>query len=195
MGSEAKNSAERTVKVPGYHVTPKYDLPFLRARVQNNDERDFDVVLPLASMIDMYSVLVMFLLTNFSATGEAYFVDKHLKLPVAHHARTLESLPLISISKDKVSLDSEVVGINPVVVDLKDMEMPLLENELKKIQKKRDEIKSIKAKDDPMKNGINLQAGENTDVIYIKRVMNVLISNGFQNINFVTRSEEGNDNK
>ena len=184
MTGEVSSSTKRVIRPPGYHIEPKYDLKHFRKKMDESSERDYDVVLPLTSMIDMFSMLVIFLLLNFSATGEAYFVNKDIKLPEALNARPIESMPLISISKTSVSLDSEVVGSNPVIIGLNDRQMPALVASLTKLKA------LIKNQDDaglPVKKGINLQADQNTDVVYIKRVMNILISTGFSSINFAVR--------
>ena len=184
MSSEVKSSTKRLIHPPGYHIEPKYDLKHFRKKMDDSSERDYDVVLPLTSMIDMFSMLVIFLLLNFSATGEAYFVNKDIKLPKADNARPIESMPLISITKTSVSLDSEAVGANPVVIGLADQQMPALVaslNRLKALMKNQEDAGL------PVKKGINLQADENTDVVYIKRVMNILVTAGFSNINFAVR--------
>ena len=182
----SSRNVRKVIEVPGYHIKPQYDLKQWRKKKNAAGDRVFDVVLPLTSMIDMFSMLVIFLLLNFSATGEAYFVNKEITLPKAMNALPIESLPLISITKDSVSLDSEVVGSNPVTINLQDQEMPQLVTSLRRL---RGLIDQQEAAGIPVKKGVNLQADESTDVVYIKRVMNVLITEGFGKINFVTREE------
>ncbi|NQZ00470.1 MAG: biopolymer transporter ExbD [Bdellovibrionales bacterium] len=186
MSEEIQSSIGRVVRIPGNHISPKYDMNYLRQKRDQGGAREFDVVLPLTSMIDMFSMLVIFLLLNFSATGEAFFVNKNITLPSAKNATPIESLPLISITEKQVSLDSEIVGSNPVTIDLKDQEMPALRASLARLKTL---IKNQEEGGIPVKKGINMQADENTDVVYIKRVMNILVSEGFGKINFVTREE------
>lgn len=186
MSGEVNSSGKRLIEVPGYHLAPKYDLKYLRRKMNATGDRDFDVVLPLTSMIDMFSMLVIFLLLNFSATGEAFFINKDITLPSAQNALPIESLPLVSISDTTVSLDSEVVGSNPLTIQLQDQEMPQLSAALKRLKSLIDAQEQAGI---PVKKGINLQADINTDVIYIKRVMNILISEGFGKVNFVTRED------
>lgn len=184
MSSGINTTQKRTVSIPGYHIKPKYDLKHLRKRLNSSEQRDFDVVLPLTSMIDMFSMLVIFLLLNFSATGEAYFINKEIKLPNAQFGQDMESRPLISITEKSVSLDADFVGQNPEVVDINDLEMPMLVRSLRQLKQR---IENQEAAGIKSKKGVNLQADIGIDVIYIKRVMNVLISEGFSNINFVVR--------
>jgi biopolymer transport protein ExbD len=181
-----QGSAKRLITSPGYHIKPKYDPEGFRKKKEAASERDFDVVLPLTSMIDMFSMLVIFLLLNFSATGEAYFVNKNIKLPEASHARKLESLPLISITKKGIYLDTENKEIKNRVVHIDDVAMLPIVQELKRIRAIQDNMKQAGIKP---KTQVNIQADRTTDVKYIKRVMNVLIENGFTGINFAVREK------
>jgi biopolymer transport protein ExbD len=172
------------VTSPGYHIKPKYDLPQFRHRIEKGATAP-DFNLSLTAMIDMFSTLVVFLLLNFSATGEAYFVSKNVVIPEASNARPLESLPLISISKEGVSIDAlGLIANNPGSVSTDDWEMPGLAAALQKIKAEQANLRQ--AGIEP-KAEVNLQADQNVSVLYIKRVMNVLISEGFTGINFAVR--------
>lgn len=177
-------SSKRLVTTPGFHIHPKYDLHALRERLHGGrSEPDFN--LSLTAMIDMFSTLVVFLLLNFSATGEAYFVSKNVVIPEAVNARPLETRPLISIAKEGVSIDAVgLVGQNPGVMTPDDWEMPGLVAALRRI--KGEQANLAQAGVEP-KAEVNIQADQNVSVIYIKRVMNVLISEGFTGINFAVR--------
>ncbi len=174
----------RLILPPGYHVKPKYDLTYLRHRREQHGKRSMDFGLSLTAMIDMFSTLVIFLLLNFSATGEAYFVSKNVVIPTAINARPLETAPLVSITKDSVMLDSHVVGSNPVNVTESDLEMPQLVEGLRKLKALQDNLKEAGIE---QKAQINIQADENTPVVKIKRVMTILIQEGFTGINFAVR--------
>src|SRR5262249_289577 len=98
----------RTIEKPGYHIKPKYNLRGLREDGKGDGKghgTTFD--LPLTSMIDMFTILVIFLLMNFSATGEIFFIQKNVKLPEATHSKPLETAPLISISSRGVELQAQ----------------------------------------------------------------------------------------
>lgn len=185
---DVQGAHSRIIQTPGYHIQPKYDLVQLRKRLNSQEDRDLDVVLPLTSMIDMFSMLVIFLLLNFSATGEAFFVNKDIKLPKASYARPLESLPLISITKDLVTLDSNVVGSHATEISLS-AHMPRLVAALQHLKQLQNNLLSAGLQP---KTQINIQADQTTPIIYVKRVMNILISEGFTGINFAVREDTGN---
>src|SRR5437016_5381561 len=122
----ATHAIKRLIKKPGYHIHPRFDLRSFRERRAEKGKRSSDFSLSLTAMIDMFSTLVIFLLLNFSATGEAFFVNKNVIIPSAAHARPLESAPLISIGKDSVTLDANVVGGNLMNLSDQDDSMPQL---------------------------------------------------------------------
>ncbi len=170
---------------PGYNVLPKYDLPHLRHRLYGHGKKPADFNLSLTAMIDMFSTLVVFLLLNFSATGEAYFVSKNVVIPEASNVRQLQSLPLVSLTKEGVSIDSiGLVGTNPGVMTMDDWEMPGLVAALQKIKASQATLKQAGVEP---KAEVNIQADQGVSVVHIKRVMNVLISEGFTGINFAVR--------
>ena len=56
------------------------------------------------------TMLVIFLLMSFSATGEILFVQKNIVLPDAQNWTDLERAPVIGVSKDVVTLDGSQVA-------------------------------------------------------------------------------------
>ena len=182
--SHAKTGFKRIINVPGYHIHPKYDLHVVRMR-RNGDFHDDEVAeLPLTSMVDMFSILVIFLLMNFSSTGEVFFIQKDVKLPQAQHGHPIEALPLISISTNKVTIDAEKVGDGPVSAEESSVEMPQLRSTLQRIRIFEEALRPGQ----PFKGAVNVQADENVPIFHIKRVMNVLITEGWTGINFAVRT-------
>ncbi|MEK6606134.1 MAG: biopolymer transporter ExbD [Myxococcota bacterium] len=79
--------------------------------------------LNLTPMIDMFTMIVIFLLMTFSASGEIAFVTRDIKLPEAQQFAQLESAPVIAVSSPEsdprggvVTLDgSEVATVRELV--------------------------------------------------------------------------------
>lgn len=177
-----KGPIKRTIQPPGYHIRPKYDMKKIREKLTSHTT-ELQAHLPLTAMIDMFSTLVIFLIMNFSATGEVFFISKDVKLPEATYSRPMESLPLISITRSGVILEAEKIGDNPVYLEEKDANLPKLKLKLQQIRILSQTIRP----DEPFKGQVNIQADINTPVVYIKRVMNTLISEGWNGINFAVR--------
>lgn len=184
MSFLARGPIKSIIVTPGYHLHPKYDMKKTRERLHGaGAHREADAHLPLTAMIDMFSTLVIFLIMNFSATGEVFFISKDVKLPDAQHSRTMESLPLISITRQGVILEAEKIGDNPVYLQEKDANLPLLKAKLQQIRILTQTIHP----DEKFKGEVNIQADVNTPIVYVKRVMNTLISEGWTGINFAVR--------
>ncbi len=66
--------------------------------------------LTLTSMVDMFSLLVIFLLQAFSASPELLVVAKGVQLPVAGTGREIKDAPVLSVTETEVFLDQKVVG-------------------------------------------------------------------------------------
>src|ERR1043166_4860216 len=66
--------------------------------------------LTLTSMVDMFSLLVIFLLQTFSTSPELVMVTKDVVLPAAVTGRELEDSPVLAISAEEVYLDQKLVG-------------------------------------------------------------------------------------
>jgi biopolymer transport protein ExbD len=170
----------KVIVKPGYHLKPKYDLAKTRQHVKGEAKKSPIAELPLVSMIDMFTILIIFLLMNFSATGEVFFMQKDLKLPEAKHGKELKSAPLISIVGNSVVLEAEKVGENPMTVTENDQNLPRLASALKQMRIIEETIHPGQ----PFKGSVNIQADEKTPLVYIKRVMQTCIAEGWTNINF-----------
>lgn len=177
---------KKTVTKPGYHLKPKYDLHALR--MIRNQELGGDHIpeLPLVSLIDMFTILVIFLLMNFSATGEIFFIQKNMKLPEAKHAHPLASAPLISVTAAGITLDTEKVGDNPISLEESDQALPRLAEALRVLKAQQ----MAERPDQPFKGNVNIQADEATALVYIKRVMQTCIKEGWTGINFAVNDAE-----
>ncbi len=66
--------------------------------------------LTLTSMVDMFSLLVIFLLQTFSTSPELVMVTKGVTLPAAITGRELEDSPVLAISNQEVYLDQKLIG-------------------------------------------------------------------------------------
>jgi biopolymer transport protein ExbD len=65
--------------------------------------------LNITPMVDMLTMLVVFLLATFSATGEILFINKDIVLPPALNAVELQRAPVISVSKATIGFEGSFV--------------------------------------------------------------------------------------
>ena len=80
--------------------------------VRNHKQAQFKktllVSLSLTAMVDMFAVLVIFLLQSFSA--DPLVVMKGVQLPAAISSSEIKNTPVLAIAEGKLFLDQELVG-------------------------------------------------------------------------------------
>jgi len=186
---KVKGNSHRLVQVPGYHLHPQYDMTHTRHLIEHRKAKKATFTLNLAPMVDMFSILVIYLIMNFSSTGEVFFISKDIKIPHASKGQPLQSFPLISVVKEKVMFDAENKdgGEALYVEDIKEGQLP-------KLRKMLQDVRSIERQIGGEKNfrgQVNLQADERTPIEDVKKVMRVLIDEGWTGINFIIDPSTG----
>lgn len=180
--SQTNNHAPRLVKVPGFHIHPQYDLVHLRHVLHLRRSKKPHFHLNLAPMVDMFSILVIYLIMNFSSSGDAFFVSKGVTIPKASKGLTMQSYPIISIVGQNVAFDAEnSEGKGGYLEEPNDGQVPQLRLMLKKVRDIEVQIGGEKA----FKGQVNFQADEKTPIEDVKKVMRVLMEEGWTGINFI----------
>ena len=97
------------VFTPGRH--PAYEpIGRLRSNPLSGGKKSGFTELNLTAMVDMFTVIVIFLLQSFSGDDEVS-VNKNLTLPDSEQAKPLsERGPLVVVMRGEVLLDGEVVA-------------------------------------------------------------------------------------
>jgi biopolymer transport protein TolR len=129
--------------------------------------------LMLTSMVDMFSLLVIFLLQSFSNSPEAALA-KGLNLPPAISGISIQDAPILSISNEQVTLDQKIMGTTNEVLA-----------EPKLVLKKLDEMKMAWAKthkDETFKGDIHIQADRELPSTVVSQFMNMAIVQGYGSI-------------
>ena len=180
-------AGKNTIGKVGYHITPEYDLHFLRKKRHYHAKKPSVPELPLVSLIDMFTILVIFLLMNFSTEGEGFFIPKAVQLPLASNAASLKSAPLISISESEIILDTEKRSDQPQlnIVENAKSELNEISSALTELKKTQEQALPAGEK---FVGQINIQADENLSLDFIKKVMKVCVKNGWGKINFAVRT-------
>ena|SRR5438046_2122640 len=75
----------------------------------NRGKRGVYAGLTLTSLVDVMTIIVIFLLMNFSANGEVLYMSKDIKLPDAYHGSQLDRAPVISVSPEAVTFDGRML--------------------------------------------------------------------------------------
>jgi biopolymer transport protein ExbD len=180
---KVKGKTHRLLSTPGYHLHPQYDLHHTRWLVEERKHKKRGFSLSLAPMVDMFSILVIYLIMNFSTTGEVFFVSKDIVIPKASKGNVMQSFPLLSVVGGTVMFETEEspgqMGI--YIEEINDGQVPKLRETLKQLKKIELQISGS----DKFKGQINLQADENAPIEDVKKVMRVLVDEGWAAINFL----------
>jgi len=73
-------------------------------------KRSLAADLLLTALIDAFSILVIFLLMNFSSNGEILFINKGVELPKAAQAEILDRTPVIKIDENQIYLENTLLA-------------------------------------------------------------------------------------
>lgn len=139
--------------------------------------------LMLTSMVDMFSLLVIFLLQSFSNSPEVMAMSKGIVLPPAMSAQAPIDAPVVAISGVDVLLDQKWVGETA-----KTLENP------QALIDKLNELKNIWIQTHPQqefKGDIHLQADKGLSSTWVSQVISVLISQGYYSVHLATVSGAG----
>ena len=155
-------------------------------------KRNAVAVLQLTAMVDLFTVLVVFLLQNYASTNQILPISDNIVLPKATSTDELTPSFVVILSKEKLVFNGNDVAY---FKDIKNQEEWMIESLREQvaeaIEKKKNEKKQAQVL--TKKEGaiqifdyekMTLQADENIDFLSIKKVMYTLTSAGVKEINF-----------
>jgi biopolymer transport protein ExbD len=175
------------IYAPKSHVFDSVNLEAAKARLTHSARKSVYEALNLVAYIDMMTMLVIFLLMSFSATGEILFVSKNIVLPEAQNWTDLERAPVIAITKDVVTLDGKQVATGEElakdsatgdanIAELHDT-LVTLKNNYKLLHPTQDF------------NGVAIiQSDKAVEFRALKKVMYSAATAGYNNVNFAVKS-------
>ncbi|OJT17052.1 gliding motility protein [Archangium sp. Cb G35] len=141
----------------------------------------------ITPLVDMFVIIVLFLIANFSATGEVLMMTKDIQLPEAVNVKEVEMHPVVMVSGDQVSISGNVVGQVQDLVKEEYLNIPALEEKLRDMKKQFEDLHAMaEGNTNAFKGDVNIQAHKDVEFSIIKRVMFSCASAGYNNINFAT---------
>jgi biopolymer transport protein ExbD len=172
------------IVVPGKRPAKRFQKSRVLGGKMTKGRKATNAELNVVPMVDMMTMLVIFLLQQFSSTGEVLYMQKDIKLPTAQHGQTIEIAPVVAVSAQQVVVTGvKVADISELDTDSGYLNIPALEERLRDEKKRWDFIHQA----DPNKKWdgiINIQADQNVPFRIVKRVMFSCGVAGYFNINF-----------
>jgi biopolymer transport protein ExbD len=173
------------IKKPGPRLRKYVPLRFVRAH--GSGKKSMFADLNLTSMVDMLTILVVFLLQTFSASGELLSVQKNIVLPEAQNFTELEQAPIIALSKESVTLDGRPVADSAVLNQENTADWKITELYDQMVTLKNN-YKLLHPNDD-FKGMVIVQADKGVDFKVVKKVMYSCSIAGYQNVNFAIQQK------
>ncbi len=141
----------------------------------------------ITPLVDMFVIIVLFLIANFSATGEVLMMTKDIQLPEAVNVKEVEMHPVVMVSGTQVTISGTVVVQVQDLVKEEYLNIPALEEKLRDMKKQFEDLHSMaEGNTNSFKGDVNIQAHKEVEFAIIKRVMFSCASAGYNNINFAT---------
>ncbi len=147
--------------------------------------------LNVTPMVDMFVILVLFLVANFSATGEILSMSKDISLPEAANTDELVFAPVVQVSKSEVLVSGMLIGRIDDIAREEYLNIPALEEKLRDMKKTTEDLHNAAGDTGAFKGDVNIQADRGAQFRIIKRVMFSCASAGYGNIAFATMAAAG----
>jgi biopolymer transport protein ExbD len=188
------------IKVPGKRYGKRLEHSKVFGHAAHGKKNTFADLL-ITPLVDMFVIIVLFLIANFSATGEIMSMSKDVQLPTASHVKEIEVVPIVMIARDQTSHETRViVEGQPILENAADMErqdylnIPALEDKLREL-KKAYEAMHANSDHQEFNGDVNIQADKEIPFKVIKRVMFSCAAAGYLNINFAVLNGGSGDDK
>jgi biopolymer transport protein ExbD len=175
---------------PGKRPAPRFARSRILGGKLQRGRRSGNAELNVVPMVDMMTMLVIFLLQQFSATGEVLYMQKDIKLPDARHGQQIEVAPVVAISAAQVVVSGQkVADVAEVEKDPAAIISPLVEK-LRDEKKRWDFIHQNDAdREKNWKGEVNVQADVKVPFRVLRRVMASAAEAGYGSVNFATMEE------
>lgn len=123
----------------------------------------------LTALIDAFSILVIFLLMNFSSNGEILFMKKDMELPKAALGDVLERNPVIKVEDGKVFLEEKMLTVEGLIAELLQL---------------RKNFKATHSAGEEMPSTITVQADRRTKYEALNQIVLACAHAGFSDLKF-----------
>lgn len=177
---------------------------------RKGSKRTLTVILSLTAMVDLFTVLVIFLLQNYNVTGDILYIPKEVVLPKANRVLELKPALVVTISTKEILIDKTHVSTFDAVKNSKSWVIPQLRDQARiylanakaeqesKLQNKLEKVvrKTIgnEAKNQNSWKKITIQADKSIDYLTLKKVMYSVYAAGGGPINFAVAKDLNKEN-
>jgi len=140
--------------------------------------------LNLTPMVDMFTIIVIYLLQNFSQDGDILFMTKEIQLPSITSKTTLDRAPVVSVSAESVLVDGVKVIDTAELTRDATMNVPALEEVMQEKKRNIQQSAALLGGIKTFEGRLNVQADKGVKFQVLKKVMFACNVAGFGALNF-----------
>jgi biopolymer transport protein ExbD len=141
--------------------------------------------LNLTPMIDTFTVMVIFLLQSFSASGELMFIQKDMKLPDAEQTQLLnERGPVVTVLKNGILLEGKAIGNYEELMDETQAGVPELAEKLTAIRERDEKMFGASNPAEGFKGTVLVQSDKTTNFMFVRKVIFAINEAGWVHVQF-----------
>ena len=133
----------------------------------------------LTPLIDMFVILVVFLIMNFSSTGELP-IAAGIKLPQAKVEKPIELAPAINITPEIIAIERFEVGRTQEVLAQENKNIPALTEKLQQLRN----VEELTNPGQPFRGQIIINCDKDVDFEVVRKVMFAAADAGYTSINY-----------
>ncbi len=172
---------------PGRHLGQAYHSVALKKKLGHGRRSSYASLL-LTPMVDMFTILVLYLIQQFNATGQILFIDPDLKLPEARRTQELVgNPPLITIARDLISVQGKAVEDTSVLSKEGNWAAPKLEEALKELRQMSTDVEAStggQVVTEAAQGIVIVQADVTVPYMLVKKVLFIASKTGFARADF-----------
>ena len=175
------------IVVPGRRIGTAFASHTAIARRLAKRRRSVYATLLLTSLVDMFVILVLYLIQQFNATGQILFIDPDIMLPKAHTASTLVGAPpVVTIGQASITVQGKAVEDAAILAKSGVWEAPKLERALLDLRTSAQAVRDVSsaAADDET---LVVQADLGVPYMLVKKVIFTAQKAGFTRVDFAVQ--------
>ena len=180
--------------VPGRRIGTAFSSHTAIARRLAKRRKSVYATLLLTSLVDMFVILVLYLIQQFNATGQILFIDPDIMLPQARTASALVgSPPTVTINQTSISVQGREVESTDVLGKAGVWEAPHLQEALLSLRTSASALRDVSAQADVKQRDDTLvvQADLGVPYMLVKKVIFTAQKAGFTRVDFAVQQQGG----
>ncbi len=175
------------IVVPGRRIGTAFASHTAIAKRLAKRRRGVYATLLLTSLVDMFVILVLYLIQQFNATGQILFIDPDIKLPKAHTASSLVGAPpVVTVGQSSITVQGKAVEDAAILAKSGVWEAPKLEAALLELRTSASALRDVSgasAADETLV----VQADLGVPYMLVKKVIFTAQKAGFTRVDFAVQ--------